>query len=153
MKGYFLSVICGAVLCAIVSSLMEKKGASGTVLKLICGVFLTFTVIQPITKVKLDDFAFYTSELTEDARYTSAIGEEQAKSAISAIIKQETEAYILDKASALHGIISVDVTVDGSMLPQSVTITGQLSPYAKLKLSEIMEVDLGIAKENQVWNE
>ena len=67
------------------------------------------------------------------------------------IIKAETEAYILDKASQLNVELSVEVTIDEENIPTAVTLSGEVSPYARRQLQEIIESDLGIAKENQRW--
>lgn len=153
MREYFLSVICAAILCAIVSGLTEKKGTSASVLRLISGVFLSFTVIRPITTVKLEDMSFFTSQITQEAAYVSNMGQEHTQSAMAAIIKQEIESYILDKAATLDGNISAQVSLDEEMLPKSVILSGQLSSYGKNQLTQIIETDLGIAKENQIWSE
>lgn len=153
MKEYFLSVICGAILCAIVTALLEKKGTSGVVLKLICGIFLTFTVIRPISTVELQDFTFFTSEISEEAAYASNIGQQHTQETIAAIIKQETEAYILDKAKALGASITAEVTLDDDLLPEMVLLAGHLTSYERHQLSQMMETELGIAKEDQIWNE
>ena len=153
MKEYILSVICAAVLCGIVADLAEKKGASANILKLICGVFLSFTVIRPITEVKLEDFSFFTADITQDAFQAADLGQTNSYQEMAAIITSEVTAYILDKAADYPGELTVDVVLDADLIPRSVTLTGDISPAGKLQLEQSIEQDLGIAKEDQIWKE
>ena len=152
MKAYILSVICAAFLCAIVSAMVEKKSTVGMVLKLICGIFLTFTVVKPITDIRLEDMDFLSLELSQEAQAVANMGVSQREGDIAAIIKQELRAYILDKALDLGATLSVDVTLDEELIPGSVTLTGSITPSTRAIMESILEADLGIAKENQIWN-
>ena len=151
IKAYFLSVICGPILCGIVTGLLEKKGAPGKVLKLICGAFLTFTVIRPVTEVRLDTISFFTEEIKSNAAIASDWGKDHNRDAMASIIKLETEAYILDKASASENDLAVEIVLDERLVPCGVMITGDISNAQKAELERIMEEDLGISKEEQIW--
>ena len=76
-----------------------------------------------------------------------------AYQAMTELIKEKSQAYILDKAAELDASITADVTISEEELPKplSVVISGQVSPYNRKRLESILETDLGIAKENQVW--
>lgn len=152
MKGYFLSVICGSVVCGILTGLLEKKGTSGKILRLICGVFLTFTVIRPIADVRLDTFPVIYADWMTFGDSASAMGADYTAEAMSAIIKQEVQAYILDKAMALEGEIDAEVLLDESFIPCAVVLQGSISAKGKLALEQIIAEDLGIPKEEQRWN-
>lgn len=153
VKQYLLSVISAALICSIANSLLQKKGTYQTILKLICGIFLALTVIAPITNIKLADFSNYSNMLSVDALAVVNAGTDAAKSEIEQIIKQKTEAYILEKAAILGTNIMVDVTLneDTPPVPSRVTITGNISPYAKHTLQQYITNDLAIAEENQIW--
>jgi stage III sporulation protein AF len=77
-----------------------------------------------------------------------------SRNALADIIKDRTEAYILDKAAAMGAAITVVVSVSGDEppVPLGVEISGPVSPYMKLRLEEMIQEDLNIAKENQVWS-
>lgn len=152
MKAYILSVICAAFLCAIVSGMVDKKSTVGAVLKLICGIFLTFTVVKPITEIRLSEWEAIPWDLLQEAEAVSNIGSNQAQAELEAIIKQKITAYILDKANSLDGTLSVEVTLDEAGIPVEVILTGTISSQGKDTLSGILQSDLGIAKENQIWN-
>ena len=96
----------------------------------------------------LPDFSLRCMDDAEDA---AAMGENLARDSMADIIKEETEAYILDKAADLHANLHVEVTVGEDNLPVAVTISGEASPYARRQIQAIIANDLGIAKENQKW--
>ncbi len=153
VKGYLLSVICGAIVCALVGSLTDRKGSAGVLLKLISGVFLIFTVISPIRTLPLEELSLVTEHIRQDAVSASALGQAYSKESMASYIKAETEAYILDKATGLHTSITAEVFLNDQLQPESVLITGPVSDYARFRLETILEADLGIAKENQQWKE
>jgi hypothetical protein len=49
--------------------------------------------------------------------------------------------------------VEVEVTLsdDSTQVPCAVTITGMVSPYLKQRLSEMIEEDLQIKREDQHW--
>jgi hypothetical protein len=69
------------------------------------------------------------------------------------IIKENLEAYILDKASALQLDVDVDIvlTEDLPPAPDSVTIIGNASPYNKQVFQAFLVEEIGIPKEQQIW--
>ncbi len=152
MKAYILSVICCAFLCAITAGIREKKGSFSMILKLVSGIFLVFTVIRPAADLQIDDLSYLLPDLAEEVSFASNMGEDFAESQLAAIIKSETEAYILDKAQALGAEVAADITLDSSHIPISVLIRGKIGHREKEQLSDILETDLGIPKEDQIWN-
>lgn len=153
VKQYLLSVICAAIACGLVSTLSEKSGSGATLMRLITGIFLVFTVIAPIRTLDFDPLSLLTTDLKIQAAEAAAIGQDSGKEAMAAYIKAETEAYILDKATALQVSLDVDVTLDEAHKPHSAVLTGTVSDYIRFRLETILEEDLGISKENQQWNE
>ncbi|MBE6923682.1 MAG: hypothetical protein E7466_00380 [Ruminococcaceae bacterium] len=153
MKQYLLSVLSAAIISAVVLKLMGDKGSRGAVGKLVVGLFLTFTVISPIRAVSIDDWTNLPDSYTVAAQEAVAAGEAQTKSALQQSIKQSCEAYILDKARGLDVALEVEVTVsdDPIPIPVSVRLRGRVSPNAKTKLSDLIEKDLGVSKEEQSW--
>lgn len=153
MKRYFLTIVAASVICYIAIGLTDKKGISSALIRMICGLFMVLTVIKPIANIRLDDFTVGFTGINEQSRAIASYGESVAQEEISAIIKEQITAYILDKATALHMDVSVDVAMSVSQphLPEKVTITGTVSPYGKQRMEEVLSGELGIAKENQLW--
>lgn len=155
VREYLVSVTCAAVLCGILCTIVDEKQTGGALVKLLCGLFLSLTLIMPLSRLSLTELDFSSWQITREGEAASAEGFEYARQAKSQIIKSQTEAYILDKARQYDLDLTVEVEVsDGEIpLPQGVVIRGRISPYAKVQLQHLMETELGILKENQRWME
>lgn len=153
VREYIFSVTCAAILCGVLGSFFDKKGASGSLLKLISGLFLAFTVISPVLRVDLMDAMSFAEVYAADGEAAAAMGEIYAREELAAIIKSEAEAYILDKARYLGAEVRVSVTLSGDDIPvpTGVIVEGSISPYAKTVLASQIADELGIAKEDQQW--
>lgn len=150
LRQYAISVVAAAMICGVLSSLLQNSAAKELV-KLLCGLFLTVTVISPLVDIDFDALMEFSFPYTQEAEYVAARGENMARETIADIIKTETEAYILDKAAELNTELTVEVTVSDDRIPVSAVLSGDISPYARQQLENILQRDLGIAKENQVW--
>lgn len=151
LREYILSVVAAAILCGIVTGLIDKKGSCAPVVKLICGVFLTLTVVRPVAKVNIDDFMDFTWNLRSEADAAAAFGEEMYTQSLIDGIKQTTQSYILDKVQTLGLQLRVTVHLDSDLVPDEVTLEGAHSPYEKQQLQAFIASDLGIPKERQIW--
>ena len=152
LKRYFLTIIAASVICFVATGLTGKKGTTSALIRMICGLFMVLTVIKPFANIRLDDFTIGFTGVEEHHSVVS-YGESVAQEEMSSIIKEQVTAYILDKATALHMDVSVEVVMSASQpcLPEKVTITGTVSPYGKQRMEEVLSGELGIAKENQLW--
>ncbi|MBQ2785580.1 MAG: hypothetical protein IJF02_03660 [Oscillospiraceae bacterium] len=153
IRSYMLRLICAAVLCGIINRLTGKKGALGTTIKLMTGIFMIFCFVSPWVDMQIGDISGFFGDVSVSADSAVASGEKDAQDALQAIIKSKTEAYILDKAKSFGAELSVEVRVDGSELPVpcTVLIKGSISPYGKKQLSSIIADELGVALEDQLW--
>ena len=153
VRSYVISVVAAALIVGIITGLQHKKDTSTVLIKMIGGLFLAFTVIRPIVSLDIGNIRAYIAAFSESGDEVVAEGEKLASEAYCSYIKSETEAYILDKADAFGAELSVEVTLDDGETPVPVgaRIEGNVSPYAKACLREMMEEDLGIMEENQIW--
>lgn len=152
LKEYVISVVAAALICAVVINLTQKSTAKDLI-KLLCGLFLAFTAIRPITRLDFNALTDISFPYGQEAEQAAALGENMARQNLADIIKAETEAYILDKAAAWSPALTVEVTVSGDNppVPTAAVLCGEISPYARRQLEEILQTELGIAKENQLW--
>lgn len=151
LQQYLFSIICTALLCGILSSLTQK-GIIKSILSLLCGCILTVSVIRQLGSIQWESIWETTFPYKDQAKEATAIGTEMAYDATAAIIKEKTEAYILEKADSLNAELTVMVTVSTENIPESAFLEGEISPNVRKKLEAILETDLGITKENQIWN-
>lgn len=153
ISKYLISVIVCALICSIITGLIGKKSPHYALVCLLCGIFLSLTVVKPLVQVKLEDIRIYGQSITLDAQNAVAYGETIAQTQKNDIIKQRLETYILDKAASLGAELSVNVTLDedNAGIPKMVSLSGDIAPLARERLTRIIAEELGIAKEDQLW--
>lgn len=153
VKQYLLSIIAAAIISALVITIIGKKGAHAAIVRLLTGLFLAMTVVSPWTKLQMNDLSSYFEGISLEANSVSSEAMAMISEERTSIIKNEIEAYILDKAASLELDIKVDVELSDQdpPTPYAVTISGTASPYAKQRLQSIISEKLGVPKEQQSW--
>lgn len=148
---YVLHLVVAAIFCAVVKALAGKKGTAAGAVQMLCGVFLLLTLVKPLVGIRIGDFS--TEFWRDQADAAVAAGTSTAEESLRQLIKDKTEAYILDKARLFGGELTVEVSLDSSDLPapKSVEISGKISPYGKMRLQQVIRDDLGIPAEAQLW--
>ncbi len=151
LRQYVLSIVAASIISAVIMGFFQG-GTTKQLLKILCGLFLAFSVIRPIQEFDINNLSLPGEAETREGEALASMGEELATEAMADIIKAETEAYILDKAAQLNLTLEVQVTVSGEPpLPVSVQLTGPASPYGRQQLEALLSRELGIPKENQIW--
>ncbi len=149
---YLISIVAASLICSILLGIVANKGSRKGVIRLLCGIFLSLTIIRPLLTVRLDDLSLYARSITVDAQDAISYGETLSSAQRTEYIKQGVETYILDKAAFLEITLDVSVDLDAdSGIPEGVTLSGTVAPLAKARLSEYIELELGIDKEDQHW--
>lgn len=152
-KEYILTVLVAAILCGCITMFFKDKTGFGRIMKMLCGLFMVITVISPWTKMDFSHLLNYSESLQADGSSIVRDSELKVRKELSAIITEESEAYILDKAKQLGTELQVTISLsdDAYPVPNQIEIQGNVSPYNKSKLSTMIETDLGVPKERQVW--
>lgn len=153
LRSYLLSITAAAVIIALVRQITGEKTPLGKILKIVTGVFMTVTVISPLIQFNIQDIDDFIQDFQLSSQYAVDQGTQMAAEELSKIIKQQTEAYILDEASKMGMEMSVEVKLSDSNPPQPcfVTLQGAVSPYQRKHLSQHITEYLGISQENQQW--
>lgn len=153
IKAYIFSVTAAGLLCTICTRLLSGQSTSAALGKLLAGLFLLFCLISPLREIRVSNVLTFTDDWKAKADHAKHQGEAASKNALRSSIISRTEAYILNKAASLHAEINVDVTLSEETIPVpvQVSITGDISPHAKSELQRMIENDLGIPKEKQIW--
>lgn len=152
--NYILSVVAVCIATSILPKFCSTNAASASIVRLICGIAISITVISPVLKLKLTDLTEYTSYIQADAAALVQAGADHTNEQLRTIITEKTCAYILEKASFYDcsiNTVEVVLSSDPVPIPTTVQITGTYSPYIKNQLCGIIESNLGISKENQQW--
>jgi hypothetical protein len=153
IRGYLLRLIAAAMVCWMAHAMMKKDTPVAAIGKLLCGVFMALTVLSPMMEFRIPDLMAYAEDYSTAAAQAAAMGQNFTNGAMTEIIKQRCASYILDKAREFGAELTVDiqVTEDFMPVPCAVTITGAVSPYARLRLGELITANLGIGEEAQFW--
>lgn len=153
ISTYLLRITTAALVCGIAIHLLGEKDTLGRITRLLAGIFMALTIVSPWTSVKFDDLTYYFESVSIMADDSVSDGEIMAREELEAIIKSQTQAYILDKADSFGADLTVEVILSSSEIPIpcGVRIAGEISPYGKSRLSQMIAEDLAIALEDQIW--
>ena len=151
MTRYILSVTAAAVLVSILRTL-SGIGKMGKLINLLCGLFLVVTMLAPVIHLEIPDPGSWLEDHLAEGAAAADAGEVMAREYSDAIISAEVEAYILDKAASLGADLMVEVSLGEAGLPESVVLSGNISPADRQTLSRIIHNDLGMGEEAQTWN-
>ena len=152
IKSYFISVCAAAIICAVLSMLVSSKGSTAMLIKLLSGLFMMYTLLSPLLSMRLREFTQYCENLSLYADSAVSEGLLLAQTERETLIIQQLEAYILRKADSLGAELSVEILLSDG-IPDTVNISGTVSPYVKSQLSKWISDNLGIIAEAQYWNE
>lgn len=155
IREYIFQVVATSVICGVCTSLTDKKTLPGSIIQIFAGIIMAITFISPLVDFRFNDLKEYYESISVDSNSVVEEGTEYHDELLNQSIKQQTQAYIVDKASSMNADLTVEVTLscDEFPFPESATISGRVSPYVKNKLSNIIESDIGISKENQIWKQ
>ncbi len=155
LGAYVFRICAAALLCAVAERLCGRDKAVATVVRTVSGLFLVFTLLHPLSALRTDRNTDLFGDFSVQAQEAVQIGTDESRNSFAQCIKEQIEAYILDKAQAYGAGVEVSVTLSSDALPTpvGVTVCGAVSPYARQQLKHLLEEDLGIAEENQVWTQ
>lgn len=153
LRAYILRVIIAAMIVGVVRAIPISKGVTSSMVKLLCGIILMLSVISPLLQLRFDAIGEGFQQVWTDGQMYLQQGQELSRQQRAEIILSGTEAYILDKAKARGLEITVEVmlTDDDLLKPCAVRIEGVVPPYERSVLSAMIEQDLDISKEDQIW--
>lgn len=154
IRTYILSVSYAAMICAICKRLLSEHTPTSSLCKSLIGLFLLFSVLSPLRSISLHKPSFDLSELQQQAQDAVNAGTEQVQTVLRESITGRIKTYIEEQGRALGAEILVEVALSDDPIPVPVMmhIYGDISPYAKSQLRQIIENNIGIPKENQLWH-
>lgn len=150
LRSYVLRIVTAALIAGIIM-VMTRSSSQQPVIRLVCGVFLSVVVLQPLSGGIPEISLNWTEEAVREGKVLADEGAQTAQSAMADIITGELEAYILDKAADRNVSVEADVSLDEDLLPVRAIIRGTVSASVKAELEQLLEEELGILKENQTW--
>ena len=150
---YILSVTASALALGIFNCIFNKNNTVGALIRLMGGIWMIFVVVSPVERVDLEMVLDAIGNVNVISQKPLEDGSREAEKAFRGIISEQTQAYIMDKASQLN--LQVDVAVQLSdedpPIPISIQIRYQGDQSRISDLSNIIAEELGIPREDQEW--
>ena len=133
--------------------MIKTNSSYGYIIKLLAGLFIALTVVSPWKGFHISDLSYYFDGLEVDSSNCVNSGMNAYTEALQTSIIDRTQAYILEKASSMGVELTASVTVssDQPPVPIAVELSGNISPYNKNLLKQIIVKDLGIPEDAQKW--
>ena len=150
LMEYIAQAVAAALLCGIIVS-MTKPRSGGSIVRMLCGVFMTIVLIRPLAGTNVSFLESILPDITGDAEAVASEGAAAAEDIRREYIKQRVQAYILSRAKTMEADIQANVSLDEDCVPVSVSIAGRISPLSRSRLTQIIASELGIPKERQEW--
>ena len=153
IRQYLMSLITAAIIVGIITSITKSNKTGASIIRLISGIFLSLVMLSPILRIEIQDFTDFYNDISLDASDAVHKGKNMYQNEMRSVIKEELEAYILDKASALQLDVDVEVILSDELPPEptSIRISGNASPYNKQMFQVFLSDEIGVPKENQIW--
>ena len=149
LRQWLLSVVS----CAFFVSLVDQLTPNGAVRQLVRfggGLVLLLCLLRPLGAAELTELLPEIEPLSDERAALETQYREESDHALATVIAERTGAYIEDKARALGLHVAAEVSVreiDGTLRPDSAVLYGAESEV----LAEILENELGIARDRQEW--
>lgn len=155
MQNWIRGLVAASVLVALAQQI-TPDGPVKKVTEFVCGIMLMAMLLSPVLTADRTVFSYALSDYRKTVAELSQDLESQEKQLLRVYIQEQCQAYILDEARSL-GLTQLQATVqvkwgDESWVPNEVTLTGELTPEQKARLSGFLDAELGIPAERQHWN-
>lgn len=147
-----LSVLFGVLLN------ITPEGSVKKVSTVLCSAVFVTVLLTGFGQTDFSAFLTETARYREESCALADNAEDSRRRLSRLVIQSECEAYISDKAEKL-GIQGASVKVsarwstEGFWLPEKAVIRAECTPQQRAALSEAMETELGIGREQQIWTE
>ena len=155
VRSWLIGVTVVAILVALAEALMPEGGVK-PVGKLVCGLVLLVAVLSPILSWRDQGTAVGISWTQQMEEHTQQL-EKQQQIQLKTIIEEQCVAYILDKAKEMGLTITANVTCvlgEGDIfLPVQAELAGELTAHDAVRLTALVEEDLGISSTSIVITE
>lgn len=153
LKEYVLTLVATAILCAIIQLFFNENKNLLSVVKMVTGVVFVVCAIKPLVSFEWETINDHLTGINDRGNSIVAEAEAAVQMEMQERIIEKTRAYILDEAAFYNTTLAVDVQLNNGSVPEPkvITLYGNVSPYVKKQLSQMLVDDLGITEENQIW--
>lgn len=155
MRGWILG-LAGTALLTCGAMALTPEGRAKRVVRLVCGFAMVLALLAPLGRFDPGRLAGELAALRSRAREQTGALEEADRDISKTLIREECEAYIMDKATAL-GLAPREVTVslrwsgEGYWFPTGAVID---CPGGRSEaLTRVLSADLGLTEDQVEWRD
>ncbi len=152
---FFRQWLLGVLACALLVGSVDQlcpEGSTRKLAKFTGGLVVLLAMLRPLAGLEFTNLTPRVAAYREAvAQMELALAREGENALVSGIASQ-LSAYIEDKAGCLGAPVRAEVTMTrrgGALCPERVILHGARSEA----LAELIETELGVAKEKQTWIE
>ncbi len=153
LNGWLMTILTVSLFCALAEALMPE-GPVRKVGKLVCGLALLCGVLIPVFEPGAVEELFWQSGWSGAASVDAGALEQQLGQDMKRLIEQRCAAYIQDKAEQMGVSCTIQIVckTEGELfVPDRAELTGPIPDAIRGKLARVLEQDLGIPQERQVF--
>ncbi len=152
LRNWIMALAATGLICGAAKAL-SPEGAVKKTVSVICGFAMMAALLSIAGDVEALGLSRYAAKYSMEAEKSAGDALEAARAQTRAIIEARCEAYILDKGRLIGlGPGDVEVTArwseEGFWYPERAELHIKEDP----DLSRVMEAELGILRENQIWS-
>ena len=148
-KEYILSVIGCVLFCGILSNLVSDLRFQ-KLIRLISVILLSLVILGKLPSIDIAESLRFETAMFSPEVYVD-LGKQVAQKEQERCIREACESYISNKAKEMGRMITSEVYLDDQMRPYRAQMYGQVDTELQSELEGVLEKDLGITKENQLW--
>lgn len=153
VREWCIRLIVTGLVCSVVLAITPEGGAKQGV-KIACAVVSALALLSIAGKLDTEELSKSLARLRLEAERATQEGYKKGNEETRFIIEEKCEAYILDKEEAQG--LSVEVTAkwsdEGYWYPYEVRLSGDVTQEKKSSIAYIVESELGIPSERQIWS-
>jgi stage III sporulation protein AF len=154
VREWIIGITTVSVLLSAAKALIPK-GSIKQVGEFACGLLLFLAISAAVLKLDAGEMSLALTELRLAESGSTQLMEIENINLVKEIIAEKTAAYISDKATELGMDCTVEVTYqysdDGMAYPESVRIKGAWDHTQQQALSDFIESNLAVSKDNQTY--
>ena len=152
LREWCIRLMVTGIVCSFVIA-MTPEGGTKQGVKIACSIASALALISLAGGLDTSEVSKTLAQMKLEARRETEEGYEKGNEETRFIIEEKCEAYILDKEEAQG--LTVEVTAkwsdDGYWYPYEVHLSGTAAEKNKSDITYMIESELGIPAERQIW--
>lgn len=144
-----------SILFGVIMGIIPEGGVK-RITGILCSAILIIVILTPIKSIDIDSYALLLTQYREQEAQLTARADEINSRLNRAVIVEEYEAYIMDKAEELgidvkEARVEVQWSTEAVWVPYSVSVTANADISLRRVFEDKLMAELGIPQERVKW--